>query len=52
MAEQDLDHEEDVEVFLLSIDEVKQLVKENKIMQSLHVNCIMYALARLGEIKL
>ena len=51
IAEQNLDDSEEVEVLLMTIDEVKQLVKENKIMQSLHVNCIMYALARLEEMK-
>ena len=50
-AEQQLDHLEDLEVLFLSIDEVKNLVKENKIMQSLHVNCIMYALDKLNELK-
>jgi len=49
VAEQNLDDSEEVEVLLMTIDEVKQLVKDNKIMQSLHVNCIMYALARLGK---
>ena len=51
VADQDLDDSEEVEVLLMTIDEVKALVKENKIMQSLHVNCIMYALARLEEMK-
>ena len=51
VADQDLDDSEEVEVLLMTIDEVKELVKENKIMQSLHVNCIMYALARLEEMK-
>ena len=51
VAEQKLDDSEDVEVVLMTIEEVKQLVKENKIMQSLHVNCIFYALARLEEMK-
>ena len=50
VAEQSLDHSEEVEVLLLTIDEVKQLVREHKIMQSLHVNCIMYALIKLGLI--
>ena len=49
VAEQALDEEEDVEVLLMTIDEVKSLVKENRIMQSLHVNCILYALLRLGQ---
>ncbi|HEX8315939.1 MAG TPA: NUDIX hydrolase, partial [Flavisolibacter sp.] len=52
ITEQHLDDTEDVDVLLMSIDEVKQLVRENKMMQSLHVNCIMYALLKLGEIKL
>jgi len=51
VAEQNLDESEEVEVVLMSIDEVKNLIKENKIVQSLHVNCIFYALTRMGEIK-
>lgn len=51
VAEQNLDEEEEVEVLLVTIDEVKGLVREHKIMQSLHVNCIVYALERLGELR-
>ena len=51
VAEQNLDESEDVEVLLMSIDEVKQLVKENKIAQSLHVTSIFYALDKLGEMQ-
>lgn len=50
IAEQNLDHSEEVDVVLMTIEEVKQLLKDNKIMQSLHVNCIMYALERLGKL--
>jgi ADP-ribose pyrophosphatase len=50
VAEQKLDELEDVEVLVMDVDEVKQLVKENKIIQSLHVNCIFYALDRLEEL--
>jgi 8-oxo-dGTP pyrophosphatase MutT (NUDIX family) len=50
VAEQNLDEEEEVEVVYLTIDEVKRLVRERRIVQSLHVNCIMYALERLGEL--
>lgn len=49
VAEQDLDEAEEVDVVYMTIDEVKQLVREQKIVQSLHVNCIFYALERLGE---
>ena len=44
-----LDDAEDVETILLDLGVVKNLVKENKIIQSLHVNCILYALLHLKE---
>ena len=47
-SEQNLDDSEDVEVLTYTIDEVKELLKENKIIQSLHVSCIIYALNKLG----
>lgn len=50
VAEQELDDTEEVEVEIISIEELKTLVREHKIIQSLHVNCIMYALERIGEI--
>jgi len=49
VAEQELDETEDVEVVIYTIDEVKQLLKENKVLQSLHVSCIFYALNKLEE---
>ena len=49
-SDQKLDETEDVEVIFASVDEVIQLVKENKITQSLHVNTIMYALNKLGKL--
>lgn len=48
---QSLDTTEDVEVLIHSIDEVKQLLRENKIVQSLHSACIFYALEKLGLLK-
>ncbi|HVG17234.1 MAG TPA: NUDIX hydrolase [Chitinophagaceae bacterium] len=51
VAEPDLDNSEEIEVLLMTMEEVKAWVKENRIMQSLHVNCILYALLQLGEIK-
>lgn len=50
VAEQSLDETEDVEVVFYSIEEVKALLKENKIVQSLHVSTIYYALNKLEEI--
>jgi ADP-ribose pyrophosphatase len=49
-SEQNLDHNEDIEVVTIPLDELKKLFLENKIVQSLHANCIFYALKRMGEI--
>ena len=49
-GEQNLDHNEDIEVVTISLNELKKLFLENKIVQSLHANCIFYALKRMGEI--
>ncbi len=50
VSEQKLDHNEEIEVELYSIDEVKQMLKEQKIVQSMHVTCIMYALEKMGQL--
>jgi 8-oxo-dGTP pyrophosphatase MutT (NUDIX family) len=50
VKEQELDHNEDIEVRLVSIDELKQLLRDNQIIQSMHVTTIMYALQKLGEL--
>jgi ADP-ribose pyrophosphatase len=50
VAEQQLDSTEDLEVMVYSIEEVKQLVREHQIVQSLHVATIFYAMERLGMV--
>lgn len=50
-AEQSLDPNEEIEVLLLSIDELKKLLRDNKIIQAMHVSCILYAFDKLGELK-
>lgn len=50
VADQNLDEEEDLVVLELTINEVKELVFTNQIVQSLHTNNIFYALRRLGEL--
>ena len=50
IAEPQLDGNEELEVELFSIDEVKKMIKENKIIQAMHVTCIMYSFAKLGII--
>lgn len=49
-AIQSLDHNEEIEVVKIPLQEVKKLLLENKIIQSLHANCIFYALRKMGEI--
>jgi ADP-ribose pyrophosphatase len=51
VQEQHLDHNEEIEIFLFTIDELKKLIRENKIVQSMHMTAIFYGLERLGEIK-
>ena len=50
--ELDLDHNEEIEVELVTVEELKTLLKEHKILQALHVTTIMYALNALNEISL
>lgn len=49
---QKLDHNENIDVELYTIDELRALLNENKIVQAMHVTCIMYGLKMLGELKL
>ncbi|MBL7746364.1 MAG: NUDIX hydrolase [Chitinophagaceae bacterium] len=49
VKEQQLDENEEIEVVLVSIDELKELVRDNKIVQSMHLSCIFYALARMNQ---
>ena len=45
VTEQQLDHNEEIEVVLVSISELKQLIKDHQIPQAMHVTTIMYALS-------
>lgn len=51
IASQELDHNEEIEIDLVTIDELKQMLRENKIVQAMHVTCIMYALEKMGELE-
>ena len=51
VKEQELDHNEDIDIHLASLDELKQLLRDNQIIQSMHVTSIMYALEKLGALK-
>lgn len=46
--DQSLDDNEDIEVLLLELDELKDLVKRGEIIQSMHITTIFYAFNHLG----
>jgi ADP-ribose pyrophosphatase len=47
---QQLDHNEEIEIVLVTMEELLQLLLTGQIKQSLHVNCIFFALQRLGKL--
>ncbi|MBS1918141.1 MAG: NUDIX hydrolase [Bacteroidetes bacterium] len=49
--QQELDHNEEIEVYLFSVDEVKKMLRENQIVQSMHVTALFYGLEKLGVLK-
>lgn len=51
VAEQQLDHNEEIEVSLFSLEEVKNLLKQNQIKQAMHATCLFYALEKIGQLK-
>lgn len=50
VSDQKLDETEDLEVLTLTLQQVKELVQQHKIVQALHTTTIFYALAKLGEL--
>jgi ADP-ribose pyrophosphatase len=50
VADQKLDHNEEIKILLLSMEEVKTALMEQKFRQSVHTNCIFYALMKLGKL--
>ena len=47
---QSLDSNEEIEVHLLNLNEVKALLRNKEILQSMHVTALFYALEKLGEL--
>ena len=47
---QSLDANEEIDVYEISFEELTQLIDENKIMQSMHLSTIYYALKSLGKL--
>lgn len=50
-GEPKLDKNEFLVLEKISIEELKTLILENKIVQSLHANCVFYALLKMGLLK-
>ena len=50
-SDQMLDHNEQIELHLLDLEEVKHLLKQKDIIQSMHATALFYALEYLGELK-
>lgn len=49
--EQQLDHNEEIEVMEISFDELKDLIDQHKIIQSMHLTTIFYALRYLQKLQ-
>lgn len=49
---QALDHNEEIDIVLVSMEELVQLLQGGQIKQSLHVNCIFLALQKMGKLKI
>lgn len=52
LQEQQLDQNEEMQVSVVTMEEFKKLLHENKFVQSMHVTNIFYALNKLGKINL
>ncbi len=46
---QSLDHNEEIEVHLLPIEEVRRMLQQNEFPQALHVSCMLYAFQQLDK---
>jgi 8-oxo-dGTP pyrophosphatase MutT (NUDIX family) len=50
-GDQQLDANEEIEVGIFSVEEVKKLIRENKIIQAMHVTTLLYAFEKLNELE-
>ena len=50
IKQQELDHNEEIEIYLFSLDEVKKLLAENQFLQSMHVTALYYALTKMKSL--
>lgn len=49
-GKQKLDHNEELDLMLVSLEELTELVKRQEIRQSTHMTCILFALMKLGRL--
>lgn len=47
VAMQSLDHNEEIELLLVPLEEVRSMLLNNEIVQALHVSCLLYAFQKL-----
>jgi 8-oxo-dGTP pyrophosphatase MutT (NUDIX family) len=47
---QELDYSEEIEIVLVTMEELISMLMKQEIKQSLHTNCIFYALMKLGKL--
>jgi len=52
VTEQKLDANEEIIVELIDLEDLLEMMLQNKIEQSLHANCIFYSLLKLGKLKM
>ncbi len=50
VAMQSLDHNEEIEVLQVPLEEVRAMLLRNEIVQALHVSCLLYAFQKLDSI--
>jgi len=51
VAAQALDANEEIEIHLLDLEEVKRMLKKGEIMQSMHATALFHALEKLGYLQ-
>lgn len=51
VASQKLDHNEEILIKLLPLDEVRRMLQKNEFKQALHVACLFYAFDKLDSLK-
>lgn len=47
---QQLDEQEDIEVFEVTVEELKAMIRRNEIVQSMHISCMLYGLEELNQL--